>query len=101
MGTETVGSVSTTVYKGKVIVSKGDKLYIHCAIAGKVDGSKIKFTKHEAEPGETITNPLVITKGKTVTISRCFPQYSCMDEGFTPCWYNHLPPERLLDDSPL
>lgn len=69
MGTETVGSVSTTVYKGKVIVSKGDKLYIHCAIAGQVTGSKIKFTKHEAEPGETVTNPLVITKGKTVTIT--------------------------------
>ena len=69
MGTETVGSVSTTVYKGKVIVSKGDKLYIHCVIAGKVTGSKIKFTKHEAEPGETVTNPLVITKGKTVTIT--------------------------------
>ena len=69
MGTETVGSVSTTVYKGKVVVSKGDKLYIHCVIAGKVTGSKIKFTKHEAEPGETVTNPLVITKGKTVTIT--------------------------------
>ena len=69
MGTEIEGNVSTTVYKGKVIVSKGDKLYIHCAIAGKVTGSKIKFTKHEAEPGETVTNPLVITKGKTVTIT--------------------------------
>ena len=69
MGTETVGSVSTTVYKGKVIVSKGDKLYIHCVIAGKVTGSKIKFTKHEAEPGETVTNPLVITKGNTVTVT--------------------------------
>lgn len=69
MGTETVGSVSTTVYKGKVIVSKGDKLYIHCVIAGKVTGSKIKFTKHEAEPGEAVTNPLVLTKGKTVTIT--------------------------------
>lgn len=69
MGTENFGSVSVTVYKGKVIVSKGDKLYIHCVIAGKVTGSKIKFTKHEAEPGETVTNPLVITKGKTVTIT--------------------------------
>ena len=69
MGTEIVGNVSTTVYKGKVTVSKGDKLYIHCVIAGTVTGSKIKFTKHEAEPGETVTNPLVITKGKTVTIT--------------------------------
>lgn len=69
MGTENFGSVSVTVYKGKVIVSKGDKLYIHCVIAGKVTGSKIQFTKHEAEPGETVTNPLVITKGKTVTIT--------------------------------
>ena len=69
MGTETVGNVSTTVFKGKVTVSKGDKLYIHCVLAGKVTGSKIKFTKHEAEPGETVTNPLVITKGKTVTIT--------------------------------
>ena len=69
MGTETEGNVSTTVYKGKVVVSKGDKLYIHCVLAGKVTGSKIKFTKHQAEPGETVTNPLVITKGKTVTIT--------------------------------
>ena len=69
MGTEIVGNVSTTVYKGKVTVSKGDKLYIHCVLAGKVTGSKIKFTKHEAEPGETVTNPLVITTGKTVTIT--------------------------------
>ncbi len=69
MGTETVGSVSTTVYKGKVIVSKGDKLYIHCVIAGKLPVTKIKFTKHEAEPGETLTDPLVLTKGKTVTIT--------------------------------
>lgn len=69
MGTETVGNVSTTVFKGKVTVSKGDKLYIHCVLAGQVAGSKIKFTKHEAEPGETVTNPLVITKGKTVTIT--------------------------------
>ena len=69
MGTETVGNVSTTVFKGKVTVSKGDKLYIHCVLAGQVTGSKIKFTKHEAEPGETVTNPLVITKGKTVTIT--------------------------------
>lgn len=69
MGSEVVGNVTTTVYKGKVVVSKGDKLYIHCVIAGKVTGSKIKFTKHEAEPGETVTNPLVITKGNTVTIT--------------------------------
>ena len=69
MGTETEGNVSTTVYKGKVVVSKGDKLYIHCVLAGQVNGSKIKFTKHQAEPGETVTNPLVITKGKTVTIT--------------------------------
>ena len=69
MGTETVGNVSTTVFKGKVTVSKGDKLYIHCVLAGQVTGSKIKFTKHEAEPGETVTNPLIITKGKTVTIT--------------------------------
>lgn len=69
MGTETVGNVSTTVYKGKVTVSKGDKLYIHCVLAGKVTGSKIKFTKHEAEPGETVTNPLVVTKGNTVTVT--------------------------------
>lgn len=69
MGTETVGNVSTTVFKGKVTVSKGDKLYIHCVLAGQVTGSKIKFTKHEAEPGEIVTNPLVITKGKTVTIT--------------------------------
>ena len=69
MGTETVGNVSTTVFKGKVTVSKGDKLYIHCVLAGQVNGSKIKFSKHEAEPGETVTNPLVITKGKTVTIT--------------------------------
>lgn len=69
MGTETVGNVSTTVFKGKVTVSKGDKLYIHCVLAGQVTGSKIKFTKHEAEPGETVTNPLVITKGMTVTIT--------------------------------
>ena len=69
MGTETVGNVSTTVFKGKVTVSKGDKLYIHCVLAGQVTGSKIKFTKHQAEPGETVTNPLVITKGKTVTIT--------------------------------
>ena len=27
------------------------------------------LTKHAAEPGETVTNPLVITKGKTVTIT--------------------------------
>ena len=69
MGTETEGNVSTTVYKGKVVVSKGDKLYIHCVLAGQVNGSKIKFTKHQAEPGETVTNPLVITKGKTITIT--------------------------------
>ena len=69
MGSEVVGNVTTTVYKGKVTVSKGDKLYIHCVIAGTVTGSKIKFTKHEAEPGETVTNPLVVTKGNTVTIT--------------------------------
>lgn len=69
MGSETVGNVTTTVYKGKVTVSKGDKLYIHCVLAGKVTGSKIKFTKHEAEPGETVTNPLVVTKGNTVTVT--------------------------------
>ena len=69
MGTEIVGNVSTTVYKGKVTVSKGDKLYIHCVIAGTVTGSKIKFTKHQAQPGETATNPLVITAGKTITVN--------------------------------
>ena len=69
MGTETVGNVSTTVFKGKVTVSKGDKLYIHCVLAGQVTGSKIKFTKHDAEPGETVNMPVVITKCKTVTIT--------------------------------
>lgn len=69
MGTEIQGNVSTTVYKGKVTVSKGDKLYIHCVIAGTVTGSKIKFTKHQAQPGETATNPLVITAGKTITVN--------------------------------
>lgn len=69
MTTQQNGSEYTTVYGGKLTVTKGDKLYIHFNIAGTVAGDKIKFTKHEAEPGETAANPLIITAGKTITVS--------------------------------
>lgn len=68
MGTETSGSESNTVYKGKMTVAKGDKLYIHVMLSGDMTGKKITFTAHEAAQGETYTNPLVLTKEQSVTI---------------------------------
>lgn len=73
MGNETVGSETNTVYKGKVTVQKGDKLYIHCMInsyknANGENGS-ITFTQHAAEPGETVSTALVLERGKSINVS--------------------------------
>lgn len=69
MGTETNGTETTTVYKGRITVAKGDKLYIHCKLPGTVTGDKIIFTQHEAQPGETLQNPLVLEKGGSVMVT--------------------------------
>ena len=69
MGSETNGTETTTVYKGRITVAKGDKLYIHCKLPGTVTGDKIIFTQHEAQPGETLQNPLVLEKGGSVMIT--------------------------------
>lgn len=73
MGNETIGSETNTVYKGKVSVLKGDKLYIHCMInsyknANGENGS-ITFTQHAAEPGETISTALVLERGNSISVS--------------------------------
>lgn len=82
MGTETDGSDTNTVYKGKLTVSAGDKLYVHCTINSTKNSvgepGTISFTQHEAQPGETISNPLVLAKGSSVVISN--PSYT------TPVW---------------
>lgn len=82
MSTETVGSESNTVYKGRITVAAGDKLYIHCQINSTKNASgeagTISFTQHEAQPGETVTSPLVLEKDNVVTISN--PSYD------TPVW---------------
>lgn len=68
MGNETVGTETTTVYKGRITVAKGDKLYIHCSLSGKVEGDMITFTQHEIQQGETLSNPLVLERGKSVIV---------------------------------
>ena len=69
MGTETVGSETNTVYKGRISVMKGDKLYVHCMLSGTVTGKKVTFVQHEEQPGENVANPLVLEKGKSVVVS--------------------------------
>lgn len=69
MGTEVNGTEYTTVYKGKITVAKGDKLYIHCKLPGTVTGDKITFTPHEAQPGETVNTSLTLEKGGSVNLS--------------------------------
>lgn len=69
MDTEVNGTNYTTVYKGKIRVAKGDKLYIHCKLPGTVTGDKITFSPHEAQPGETVDNPLTLEKGGSLELS--------------------------------
>lgn len=68
MGSEVNGTETTTVYKGKITVAKGDKLYIHCKLPGTVTGDKITFTPHVAQPGETAETALSLEKGGEVQV---------------------------------
>ena len=56
-------------YQGVFPVAAGDKLYIQVNMAGDVKGKTLTFTNRASNPGETITNPLVIKKGETVDLT--------------------------------
>ena len=60
----------TKLYQSTFEVTKGDVLYIQAIMPGDVKGKKITLTQRTPEAGETINNPIILTKGKTINVAK-------------------------------
>ena len=58
------------LYQSTFEVSSGDILYIQAIMPGDVKGKKITLTQRTSEAGETINNPIIMTKGKTINVAK-------------------------------
>ena len=58
------------LYQSTFEVSSGDILYIQAIMPGDVKGKKITLTQRTPEAGETINNPIILTKGKTINVAK-------------------------------
>lgn len=58
------------LYQSTFEVSSGDILYIQAIMPGDVKGKKITLTQRTSEAGETINNPIILTKGKTINVAK-------------------------------
>ena len=60
----------TKLYQSTFEVTEGDVLYIQAIMPGDVKGKKITLTLRTPEAGETINNPIILTKGKTINVAK-------------------------------
>ena len=60
----------TKLYQSTFEVNEGDVLNIQIQMPGDVKGKKITLTQRTSEAGETITNPIILTKGKTIYVAK-------------------------------
>lgn len=60
----------TKLYQSTFEVTEGDVLYIQAIMPGDVKGKKITLTQRTPEAGETINNPIILTKGKTINVAK-------------------------------
>lgn len=60
----------TKLYQSTFEVNEGDVLNIQIQMPGDVKGKKITLTQRTSEAGETITNPIILTKGKTINVAK-------------------------------
>ena len=60
----------TKLYQSTFEVNEGDVLYIQAIMPGDVKGKKITLTQRTPEAGETINNPIILTKGKTINVAK-------------------------------
>ena len=58
------------LYQSTFEVSSGDILYIQVQMPGDVKGKKITLTQRAPEAGECISNPIILTKGKTINVAK-------------------------------
>ena len=58
------------LYQSTFEVSNGDILYIQVQMPGDVKGKKITLTQRAPEAGECISNPIILTKGKTINVAK-------------------------------
>lgn len=58
------------LYQSTFEVSSGDILYIQAIMPGDVKGKKITLTQRAPKAGETINNPIILTKGKTINVAK-------------------------------
>ena len=60
----------TKLYQSTFEVNEGDVLYIQAIMPGDVKGKKITLTQRTPEAGECISNPIILTKGKTINVAK-------------------------------
>ena len=60
----------TKLYQSTFEVTEGDVLYIQAIMPGDVKGKKITLTQRTPEAGECISNPIILTKGKTINVAK-------------------------------
>lgn len=60
----------TKLYQSTFEVTEGDVLYIQAIMPGDVKGKKITLTQRTPETGECISNPIILTKGKTINVAK-------------------------------
>ena len=60
----------TKLYQSTFEVNEGDVLNIQIQMPGDVKGKKITLTQRTPEAGETINNPIILTRGKTINVAK-------------------------------
>ena len=58
------------LYQSTFEVTEGDVLNIQIQMPGDVKGKKITLTQRAPEAGESISNPIILTKGKTINVAK-------------------------------
>lgn len=58
------------LYQSTFEVTEGDVLNIQVQMPGDVKGKKITLTQRAPETGECISNPIILTKGKTINVAK-------------------------------
>ena len=58
------------LYQSTFEVTEGDVLNIQVQMPGDVKGKKITLTQRAPEAGECISNPIILTKGKTINVAK-------------------------------
>ena len=62
------GEDYVTIYKVETAAVVGDVYLVNLKLTAPYEGKVVKFTIRDAEPGETVDNPIVLVPGETVAV---------------------------------